>query len=272
VRLLTPSTLDEALGLMAGSPTPVPVAGGTDLLVSWHHRPKETLALLDLTRLNGQLPTLRLTDGHVELGALTTYWDVIASPEVSRAFPLLAEAARQVGAVQIQTRGTWAGNIGNGSPAADGVPVLMAYDATVVLQSAGGRREVALDAYYTGYRKSVKRPDELIVAIRMPRRRRDVEWFEKVGARAAQTITKVGVVVVHDERGWRVVANSVAPTVCRCRHMEAALELGRRFASPDEVRAIIRRDIAPIDDMRSTAAYREKVLARVLFHRLEVSA
>src|SRR5262249_4806276 len=197
----------------------------------------------------------------------TTYWDVMESREASAAFPLLAEAARQVGAVQIQTRGTWAGNIANASPAADGVPVMMAYDATVVLQSKGGRREVPLDGYYIGYKKTVKRPDELIVATRMPRRRRDVEWFEKVGARAAQTITKVGVAVVHDEKGWRVVANSVAPTVCRCRNIEAALDQRRKFKSPDEIRAIIRKDISPIDDMRSTAAYREVVLSRVLFHR-----
>ncbi len=268
MRVLTPKSLDEALGLMAGSPTPTPVAGGTDLLVSWHHRAKETLALLDLSRLGGQLSAMRLTDEFLELGALTTYWDVIESAEVSRAFPLLAEAARQVGAVQIQTRGTWAGNIGNASPAADGVPVMMAYDATLVLQSKGGRREVALDAYYTGYKKTVRRADELIVAIRMPRRSRDVEWFEKVGARAAQTITKVGVAVVHDAEGWRVVANSVAPFVCRCRKFEAALEQGRKFATPEQIREIIREDVSPIDDMRSTAAYRESVLSRVLFHHL----
>ncbi len=268
MRLLVPTSLDEALGLMAGSPTPTPVAGGTDLLVSWHHRPKEQLALLDLSRLNGQLPTMRLTNERLELGALTTYWNVIESSEVSHAFPLLADAARQVGAMQIQTRGTWAGNIGNASPAADGVPVMMAYDAAVVLQSRTGRREVPLDTYYTGYKKSVKRPDELIVAIHIPLRSRDVEWFEKVGARAAQTITKVGVAVVHDEKGWRVVANSVAPTVCRCRNLEAALAQGRKFNTPDEIRAIIRNDVAPIDDMRSTAAYREIVLSRVLFHQL----
>jgi len=272
VRLLTPKSLDEALGMMAGSPTPMPVAGGTDLLVSWHHRPKEQLALLDLSRLNGQLPSMRLMDDRLELGALTTYWDVIESSDVSEAFPLLTDAARQVGAVQIQTRGTWAGNIGNASPAADGVPVMMAYDASVVLQSKGGWREVPLDGYYTGYKKSVKRPDELIVAIHMPRRKRNVEWFEKVGARAAQTITKVGVAVVHDANGWRVVANSVAPFVCRCRNFEAALEQGRKFATPEEIRDVIKKDVSPIDDMRSTAAYREAVLSRVLFHRLAGSA
>jgi len=127
---------------------------------------------------------------------------------------------------------------------------------------------VPLDSYYTGYRQTVRRPNELLVAIRMPRRVRDVQWFYKVGSRAAQPIAKVGVALVHDEAGWRVVANSVAPTVCRCRNMEAALEAGRRFASPDEVRQVIAQDVSPIDDMRSTAAYRLNVLSRLLYFYL----
>lgn len=253
---------------MAATPAPTPIAGGTDLLVSWHHKQKEDLTLLDLSQLRGELAALRLTNENLELGALTTYWDVIASPEASRAFPLLADAARQVGAMQIQTRGTWAGNIGNGSPAADGVPVLMAYDAVVVLQSTRGRRDVPLDGYFTGYKKTVRLPDELIVAIQIPRRNRKVEWFEKVGARAAQTITKVGVAVVHDEKGWRIVANSVAPFVCRCRTLESALQQAQKFKSPEEIRDILKNDIAPINDMRSTATYREIVLSRVLFYQL----
>lgn len=245
-----------------------PVAGGTDLLVSWHHRPKSDMRLLDLTRLAGELGAMTLSGDALELGALTTYWDVIRSPEVATAFPLLAAAARQVGAVQIQTRGTWAGNIGNGSPAADGVPVLLAYDATVVLQSAAGRREVPLDGFWTGYKQSVRRADELIVAVRVPRRRRDFEWFHKVGARSAQTITKVGAAVVHDATGWRVAANSVAPFVCRCRNLEAELVAGRHFSSVKDVRAVVSRDVSPIDDLRSTAEYRLNVLARLLYFAL----
>lgn len=268
MRVLTPNSLAEALDLMAGSPTPLPVAGGTDLLVSWHHKPKTDMTLLDLSRLNGPLRQLTLTPAFLEIGALATYWDVLCAPEVCAAFPLLADAARQVGAIQIQMRGTWAGNIANSSPAADGVPVLMAYNAIVVLQSKSGRREVALDAYWTGYKQTVKKPNELIVSMRLPIRKRSVEWFEKVGARSAQTITKVGAAVVHDEKGWRVVANSVAPFVCRCRQMESALARGQKFANPDEVRAVIRQDIKPIDDMRSNATYREVVLSRLLFHRL----
>ena len=148
---------------------------------------------------------------------------------------------------------------------ADGVPVMMAYDAEVVLGSTRGRRNVPLCDYYTGYKQTRRAPDELILAIRLPRQRRDVHWFHKVGARQAQAITKVGAAVVHGAQGWRVVANSVAPFVCRCRNMEAALDSGLRPSDPDAIRAIVTRDVAPIDDLRSTAEYRLNVLARLLY-------
>jgi CO/xanthine dehydrogenase FAD-binding subunit len=273
MHVLTPTTLDAALAMLATAPAPLtPIAGGTDLLVSWPHQPKRDLVLLDLSRLDGSLRTIRLTDASLVLGGLVTYWDVIRHAEVCRTFPLLPEAARQIGAIQIQTRGTWAGNIGNGSPAADGVPVLMAYDATVTLASAAGRRVVRLDQYYTGYRQSVRRPDELIVAIELPRRPVHFAWFHKVGARAAQAITKAGVAMVHDTAGWRVAANSVGPKVCRCGHLEAALARGTIFRSPDEVEVLLAANIQPIDDMRSTARYRRRVLARLIYHRLTGAA
>ncbi len=264
-----PTTMKTALDLMADSaPTPTPIAGGTDLLVSWHHRPKDDLALLDLSLLP-ELRAFRLTDEFLELGGLTTYWQVIESAEVSQAFPLLAQAARQVGAIQIQTRGTWAGNIANASPAADGVPVMMAYDAVVVLQSRDGTTEVPLDQYYTGYKQSVRRPEQLIRAIRMPRRERECEWFHKVGARSAQAIAEVGVAMGRDVHGWRVAAHSVAPTVIRCRALEAALDAGQSFSSPAEIADILSADISPIDDLRSTGKYRERVLSRLIYFRLD---
>jgi len=299
VQVLSPTTLDEALDLLAseaggrGAPALVdggaaisagdgaltPIAGGTDLLVSWHHQANEGRRFLNLSRLQAQLQPWRLTDYMLELGALTTYWDVITAPPVAAAFPLLAQAAQQVGAIQIQMRGTWAGNVGNGSPAADGVLVLMAYDARVVLRNRSGEREVPLDAFYTGYRRTVRRPDELIVALRLPRRSRMREWFHKVGARQAQAISKVAVAVVQDagadaagtpgDSAWRIVANSVAPVVKRCSHLEAALTAGRTFATPADVAAVLAADLAPIDDVRSTARYRATVLSRLLYYWLQ---
>lgn len=267
MRVLLPTRLDEALRTLAETAA-VPVAGATDVLVHWPvNLAARERTYLDLGGLS-ELRPIAWTDGCLTLGGLTTYWDVIRDERCVREFPILVEAARQVGAIQIQSRGTWAGNIANGSPAADGVPVLMACDAVVVLQSSSGSRRVPLDSFYSGYKQMARRPDELIVAIEIPRRERPVQQFHKVGPRRAQAITKVGVAIVRSDSGWRIVANSVAPTVRRCRSVEAMLDRGTPVTSPAGFDAALAADIAPIDDIRSSAAYRRSVLGRLLYHSL----
>lgn len=269
MRVLLPESLEQALAWLRDSGgTLVPMAGGTDLLVHWPTRlDAHERAYLDLSAL-AELRGFEWSERELSIGALATYWDVLEDPQACQEFPLLAAAARQVGAIQIQTRGTWAGNVVNASPAADGVPVLMAYDAVVELVSVEGSERVPLADFYLGYKKMRRRPDQLVRALRLPRRAHDVEIFEKVGSRRAQAITKVGAAVAHSASGWRVVANSVAPTVCRCRALEALLESGVPINAPQDLLPALRNDVAPIDDLRSTARYREQVLARVLFHAL----
>ncbi len=267
--VLMPSDLATALALLAGDGV-LPIAGGTDLMVDWpQHSAAHQRTYLDLSGLR-ELRPLEWTEEALLLGGLTTYWDVLQEPRARRELPLLVAAAQQVGAVQIQTRGTWAGNIINASPAADGVPVLMVYDASVELISSDGSEEIPLDQLYLGYKKLRRRPDQLIRRIRVPRRRHDFERFEKVGSRRAQAITKVGVALAHSaSHGWRVVVNSVAATVRRCRALEAQLDQGANFATPAELLPLLAEDIAPIDDIRSTAEYRRQVLARVIFQALQ---
>ncbi|MGH2669274.1 MAG: FAD binding domain-containing protein, partial [bacterium] len=122
--VLLPETEREALGMLAATDgAATPMAGGTDLLVHWPVRVEvHDRTYVDLSRLQAMRP-LRWSDAELVLGGLTTYWDVIQDARIGREFPLLVTAARQVGAIQIQARGTWAGNIVNASPAADGVPV-----------------------------------------------------------------------------------------------------------------------------------------------------
>jgi CO/xanthine dehydrogenase FAD-binding subunit len=272
VKVLLPTTVAEACDLLKKSPGAVPIAGATDVLVHWPLRqPDHDKTYLDLSGI----PSLRGLEWRptvLRLGAMTTYWDVINDARIAAEFPLLIDAARQVGAVQIQSRGTWAGNIANGSPAADGVPVLMAYDAGVELTSTAGTRSVPLNAYYTGYRTSIRRPGELITGISLPRVGYDLQCFHKVGPRRAQAITKVGVAIARRAATgpgrWRVVANSVAPTVRRCPNVEALLESGAPITSPDSFVAAASSDISPIDDIRSTADYRRAVFCRLLYHSL----
>lgn len=267
MRVERPTRLAHALELLGDRDARfVPVAGGTDLLVHWPVRPEtRTRDYLDLQRLD-DLRGIRWGPDALELGSLVTYWDAITDPRVGAEFPILVDAARQVGAIQIQSRGTWAGNVVNGSPAADGVPVLMALGAVVVLTSRDARREVPLDEYYSGYREGARVEDELVLAIRIPRRAHALQRFVKVGPRRAQAIAKVGLAVARsEESGWRVVAASVAPTVRRCPTVERRLEDGGPPGSPEELADSLRADVSPIDDLRSTADYRARVLARVLF-------
>ena len=268
MNVLLPRSKQEALTLLAQWPDAVPVAGGTDVLAHWPSRIAEhERTYLDLSGLT-ELRPLTWTNDALVLGALTTYWDVISDKRAVAEFPLLVRAARQVGAIQIQSRGTWAGNVINASPAADGVPVLMAYDATVVLESTAGREEVPLDRFYTEYKRMKRKQDQLVVAIRVPRRRYDVELFEKVGQRRAQAIAKVGLAVTRSGGAWRVVAASMAPTIKRCPAVEQLLTGRTSVTKPEDLESTIARDVAPIDDIRSTADYRRRVMARLLYYGL----
>jgi len=269
VKLLLPETVRDALAHMAGRDgVTTPIAGGTDLLVHWPVRLGERdRTYVDLWQLQ-ELKPLRWTADALILGGLTTYWDVIRDRRAGDEFPLLVAAARQVGAIQIQARGTWAGNIVNASPAADGVPALMAYGAVVVLESQRGTEEVPLDGFYAGYKDMRRRPDQLIVAVRIPRRRYSYQTFAKVGSRRAQSIAKVGLAVTQSDDGWRVVAASMAPTIRRCPAIERLLQQGAVLRDSDDLLPAIARDVSPIDDVRSTAEYRRRVMARVLYDEL----
>jgi CO/xanthine dehydrogenase FAD-binding subunit len=263
-----PVNVPEALDLLSKDGAAIPIAGGTDLLVHWPERVEaHDRTYVDLSRLDALKPLSWAADELV-LGGLTTYWDVIRDARVRDEFPLLVDAARQVGAIQIQARGTWAGNIVNASPAADGVPVLMAYDAVVELLSQRGREEVPLDRFYSGYKEMRRRADQLVVAIRIPRRRHSYQVFEKLGSRRAQAIAKVGLAVTRSGAGWRVVAARVAPTIRRCPSVERLLETGATLESPNDLLPAIARDVAPIDDIRSTASYRARAMARLLYYDL----
>jgi xanthine dehydrogenase small subunit len=144
----------------------------------------------------------------------------------------------------------------------------MAYDAVVILQSVRGREEVPLSDFYTGYKTLRRSGDQLVTAIRIPRRRYTRQRFHKVGSRRAQAIAKVGLAITHSAEGWRVVAASVAPTVRRCPALEQLLTDGAPLAGPGDLLPAIAQDTSPIDDIRSSAEYRRQVLARVLFSDL----
>ncbi len=259
--LLEPSSIGTALRMLRDEGPLVPMAGCTDLYVALNSGTLAATRFLNLWRV-GALRTIQIREGHLSIGALATYAQIAGSPLVRRRLPMLVAAARQVGGPQIQNRGTLGGNVANASPAGDTLPVLAAADAVVVLASAVGQRRVPVNAFYTGYRKSVRRADEIITAIEVP----SVvgrQWFRKVGTRAAQAISKVVMAAVAPpgDEAPRVALGSVAPTVVRLPGTEAALGRGASIA---EAQQILVEEIAPIDDIRSTADYRRRVAANLL--------
>jgi CO/xanthine dehydrogenase FAD-binding subunit len=251
------SSLDEALSILHDEPR-TPVAGATDVYVSVNFGTLASKRLLDIWGLN-ELRTISLRGDTLVIGALATYTSLIRSPLIRERLPMLVDASRQVGGPQIQNRGTIGGNIANGSPAGDSLPVFAAVDAVIVLRSMGGERRIPFAEFYTGYRATVMRSDELIVAVEVA----PVEgkqWFRKVGTRAAQAISKIVVAAVRATEP-RIAFGSVAPTVLRVRETERALASG---ASIDDAAEILSREIAPIDDLRSSADYRRLVSANLL--------
>lgn len=277
----SPRRLDDAYALLVDVDEPwQPIAGGTDLMVAINGEigspPARVLDLWALDELRG----IAVTDDCLELGALTTYTEIRRSPVVASTLPVLAECSATIGAAQIQNRGTIGGNVANASPAGDTLPILLATGARLVLGSARGEREVGADEFWTSYRTTALRPDELVTRIRIPLPTGRQVRFRKIGTRRAQAISKVVLALAwrgdrsteSDGAGtWsdvRLALGSVAATTVRATRAEAALEgVPPTPATADRAAETLRAEIAPIDDVRSSADYRRAVAARVL-HRL----
>jgi len=259
--LCAPRQLADALDRLASEPGKWrALAGGTDLMVLFAagqlpHR--QLMSIWGLAELRG----ITVTTEAVTLGALTTYTDVLRHPLLAREFPLLGAAAAETGGIATQNRGTLGGNIVNASPAADTPPALLVYDAEIELVSVRGARWLPYRDFHTGYKQMRMAPDELLSRIRLPRPAASFRpYYRKVGTRRAQAISKVCFAGLRDPAtgAVRIALGSVAPVPQRCRATEAAIREGRDGA------AALASEIAPIDDMRSTAAYRLRVAQNLL--------
>ena len=274
---VSPASLAEAYALLAEADGGAwrPLAGGTDLMVTMTGEigepPSRVLDIWALDELRG----IRGEADALVIGALTTYTDLRGSPEVTELAPGLAEAAATIGAAQIQNRGTLGGNVVNASPAGDTLPVLLALDAEMVLGSTRGERTVAASDFWPSYRTTARRDDELLLRIRIPRVEGRQVRFRKIGTRRAQAISKVVMALAWrstgDDAPWshvRLAMGSVAATTIRVPAVESVLEGAMPTSeAADAAAAALTTAIQPIDDVRSTAAYRRLVAGRVL-HRL----
>jgi xanthine dehydrogenase iron-sulfur cluster and FAD-binding subunit A len=271
-----PHGLDDALALLThyGEGARI-VAGGTDVIVELSRGIRPTQTLIDVTAIPG-LRHIGLTDGIISLGALTTHNDVVASPLCrQRALPL-AQACWEVGAPQIRTRGTVAGNLITASPANDTITPLVALDAEIVLHSASGERVLRLDDFYLGVRRTALASDELVREIRFPAMQDNQRGrFVKLGLRRAQAISVIDAAVVLSFTGTtvdeaRIALGSLAPTIVRARTAEDFLT-GKTLAPEvcSEAAALACTTVTPIDDIRGTATYRLQTLHNLLARTLE---
>lgn len=270
--VLCPTTLAGALKALQGMPAPTPLAGGTDLMVLLNAGQLKPGLYLNLHSVPDLHRPIELRDGDICLSALTTYTEARRHPLIRKHLPMLPLAAREIGALQIQSRGTWAGNIVNASPAADGVPALMAYEAKIELTSAAGARVVPLDRFYSGYKQMDRRPDEIVTSIRIPLQDENrMEYYRKVGTRRFQAISKTllaAIAVLNGKKRVekiRLVYASVMPYTYRALRAESVLK-GRVLDSSAIAAAVeaLKAELKPIDDIRSTARYRLSVSCKLI--------
>ena len=267
---LRPAGLAEALAMKAEHPDAVPIAGGTDVMVELNFDARRPDALLDLGRV-AELAEWTPENGHVRLGATVPYTRVVT--ELGDVLPGLAMASRTVGSPQIRNRGTVGGNLGSASPAGDAHPPLVAVGADVEVASVRGTRTIPAREFYLGPKRSALAPDELIVAVRVPKAA-GPQQFAKVGTRNAMVIAVCSFAVALDVANKTVGTGigSAGPTPLRALQAEefAAAELpwndtGSGEPLPDNiVRAfgeLVGAAARPIDDVRGSAAYRRHALS-----------
>lgn len=271
---LRPRVLGEAL--QALNRPHIVLAGGTDFYPARVGRSitEDVLDISDIAALRGITPE---TNGW-RLGATTT-WSELVATELPALFDGLKQAALEVGGRQIQNAGTLAGNLCNASPAADGVPCLLALNAEVDLASQSGMRRLPLAEFITGVRRTALRPDELLVAIWVPRPPSDARSvFGKLGARRYLVISIAMAAVTLEIAEQRIVSARIAvgacsPVAVRLAELEAAIAGAIIDADlEDRIEPSHLAPLTPIDDARGSADYRRDVVLTLLRRLLRAAA
>ena len=281
IDVLTPHNLAEALEMLhQNDPELKVVAGGSDVIVQLRDGVLRASKLLNILSLK-ELRYIRMTGGQIHIGALTTYSDIIHHDLTRNHAWILVEAARQIGAVQLQNTATIGGNLGNASPAGDSLPPLYALDATVVTCSKAGEREIPMEQFFTGYRKLALSPEELIEEVYFNSLDSDDRGaYLKLGLREANAISIVDVAVALRAKKpdnsfgkiW-IALGAVAPTIRRARKCEQAL-LNKPLTSDllKQASALAAEDAAPIDDIRGSAEYRKDAVVSLVYQALHEAA
>ena len=267
MEFLRPASLADALAAKAANPGAVPIAGGTDVMVEINFDHRRPDALLDLGRV-AELHEHGTDGGRIRIGAAVPYTRIIT--ELGAKLPGLAMASRTVGSPQIRNRGSVGGNLGAASPAGDSHPALLAADAEVEIASVRGIRIVAAKDFYTGVKRNVLEPDELITGVLLAPAT-GPQQFSKIGTRNAMVIAVAafGLALHPEQRRVGTGVGSAAPTPRRALEAEQFLAGELDWESPRALTDSVKRRFgdlvasaaAPIDDVRGSAAYRRHALS-----------
>ncbi len=263
MEVVHPADLDEAVGALAAHPGATLLAGGTDLMVEVNFDQIRPEVVVALRRLDDIQDVSRR-----RIGAGVTFRRLESGDHNA-----LAQLARTIGSPQIRAAGTIGGNIGTASPAGDSLPFLAGLDAEIELHSTSGTRRLRWDDFFTGVKRTARRPDELITAAVLPEDLPDFQEFAKIGQRSAMVISIVSACVFRWRDGrTRVALGSVGPTAIRARRAEEMIseETDPGQAALEEFARLVAREVNPITDHRGTDDYRRHasgVLARRLLER-----
>jgi xanthine dehydrogenase FAD-binding subunit len=281
IDVLTPQSLDEALDVLHHDESGIKiVAGGSDVIVQLRDGVLKTNKLLNILSLK-ELRFITHVDNRIHIGALSTYSEIIRSEIALKHAWVLVEAAKEIGAIQLQNTATIGGNLGNASPAGDSLPPLYALDATVVTRSKSGQREIPIEDFFIGYRKTALKQHELIEEVYFEALTpNDRAAYVKMGMREANAISIVDVAVVLRDRSpdnsfrkIRIALGAVAPTIRRARRCEQELVNKPLTIERIEKGSPLALDnAAPIDDIRGSAEYRKALLVSLVFQALNRAA
>lgn len=265
---ITPKTLQEVLPcLNENNGKKQIIAGGTDLVVKIRDKQILPDTVIDISEVE-ELAGIYEKSGFLTIGSTTTLTEIAENEIVKKHYPLLAQAAASVGAVQIRNRATVGGNVSNASPAADTVPALIALGAIATVVSTEQERKVPLEELYVGVGKTVFGSNELLKSLNIPEpAENSAGVFFKLGKRKAQAISIVNGAVqigVDDNKckftNVRIAIGSVAPTVLRLKEAEESL-LGKRInrENIETAAEVVKNNVNPITDIRATAEYRREM-------------
>ena len=273
-----PQKIEEALEILSGYGKEIKViAGGTDLLIQYYDRLYEVNGWLDLKNIK-ELKEIKIHQNQMEIGAMVTHAQLEKSAEIKKYYPVLSQAAADIGSPQIRNRGTIGGNIVNASPAGDLLAPLMAYDAQFKLLSVQKEALISAEEFFIGPKKTILEPAQLLTGIILPLpSERTFGCWIKIGKRKAliiATITLALVVEMAEDnktvKDVRTCLGSVAPTPIEVKEVREKM-IGKNFNHLDfnQLGQIVEDKISPIDDIRGTREYRKDVAKNIMINALE---